>query len=221
MTAVQPNTLTMDKFFFILLSVAAIGLTSGTTKPDFSYKIYGNVANYFENENDLRTFFDFHKGDIVAEVGAGNGDNMFGFTIVADSVTFYVQDIDTNALSQKNFDKIVKHCKKLKKPLTNKFHRCIGTVTQTNLPDNTFDKILLISTFHEFTFMDEMMIDIYKKLKPTGQLYILEVHCLSHKNYTADETITMMKKYNFSLVKKDGKDINNSSGLYRTIFSKN
>lgn len=216
----------MDKKIFLLpFVVAAIGLTSETfmeTKPKFSYKTYGNVASFFENENDFITFFDFHKDDIIAEVGAGSGENMYGFTIVTDSITIYVQDINTNVLSQTNFDKVIKHCKKLKKPLTNKFYRCIGTEKSTNLPDNTFDKILLILTFHELNFMDEMMSDIYKKLKPTGQLYILDTHCFSkgHKNYTADETIEMMKKYNFHLVKKDGKDINNSSGLYRTVFKK-
>ncbi|MBI2969095.1 MAG: methyltransferase domain-containing protein [Bacteroidetes bacterium] len=212
----------MDKKLFILFLIALIGLTSATLNPKFSYKIYGNVANFFETENDFRNFFDFHTGDTIAEVGALHGENMYGFTIVTDSVTFYVQDIDSIALSQTNFDKVVKHCKKLKKPLTNKFYRCIGTAKQTNLPDNSFDKILLIMTFHEFTFMDEMMTDIYKKLKPAGQLYILETHCFTstHKNYTANETIEMMKKYNFSLLKKDGKDINNSSGLYRTVFKK-
>lgn len=216
----------MDKKLLILLFIAVIGLTSGITikiKSDFSYKIYGNVANYFESENDLLNFFQFHKGDIIAEVGAFDGENIGGFSILTDSITFYVQDIDSIYLTQKNFDKVIKRCKKYKKPMTNKFHLCIGTMRATNLPDNTFDKILLISTFHEFTFMDEMMTDIYKKLKPTGQLYILETHCFSkgHNNYTIDETAVMMKTYDFHLVKKDGKDINNSSGLYRAVFSKN
>ncbi|HLG33702.1 MAG TPA: methyltransferase domain-containing protein, partial [Bacteroidia bacterium] len=167
----------MNKKHLILLLISLIVLSSANYKPKYSYRTYGNVANYFENENDFRSYFDFHAGDIVAEVGAGNGENMFGFTLVADSIIFYVQDIDTNTLSQGNFDKVVKHCKKLKDPLTNKYYRCIGTEKQTNLPDNTFDKIFLISTFHEFTFMDEMFADIYKKLKPSGQLYILETRC--------------------------------------------
>lgn len=212
---------TMNKKLLILFFAVFIGLTSGT-KPKFECNAYGNVANYFESENDLKAFFDFHEGDMVAEVGAGNGGNMPGFSIVTDGVTFYVQDIDSIALSQTNFNKVVKQCKKIKKQSTNKFYRCIGTFTQTNLPDNSFDKILLISTFHEFTFMDEMMIDIRNKLKSSGQLYILEAHCftLTHKNYTASETVEMMKKYSFVLVKNDGKDVNNSSGMYRTVFKK-
>ena len=212
----------MDKKLLLLVLAAVIGLTSAFFKPKFSYKTYGNIASFFENENDFRSFFDFHKGDIVAEIGAGRGYNMYGFNIVADSVTFYVQDIDTNVLSTISFTKLIKHFQKLKKPQTNTFHRCIGTVSGTTLPDNSFDKIILVSAFHEFTFMYEMLTDIHKKLKPNGQLYILEAHCHApgHKNYTADQAIDLLKKHNFTLVKKDGRDINNSTGLYRTIFKK-
>jgi ubiquinone/menaquinone biosynthesis C-methylase UbiE len=210
----------MKKNLLLVLFVSLIGLTCTTVNPKYSDKVYGNVADFFENENAFCNFFDFHTGDIVAEVGAGYGRNIRGFSIVTDSNTFYIQDIDTNVLSQKNFIKIVKHCKKLKKPLTNKYYKCIGTEKQTNLPDNTFDKIILVAAFHEFTYKNEMMTDIYKKLKPTGQLYILEANCLSHKNYSADEIIGIIKKYNFSLVKKDVKVIKNCSGLYRIVFKK-
>jgi ubiquinone/menaquinone biosynthesis C-methylase UbiE len=212
----------MNKKLFLLLVVAFIGLTSATKKTDFSDKVYGNVANFFENEADMITFFDFHSGDVIAEVGAGYARNMCGFSIVADSVTLYMQDIDTTILTEKRFNQAVKCCKKYKNPMTNTFYKCIGTEKSTNLPDNSFDKIILISTFHEFVFFDEMMTDIYRKLKSKGQLYILEAHCFTqgHKNYTAEETIAMMKKYNFSLLKRDGKDLHRSSGMYRTIFNK-
>jgi ubiquinone/menaquinone biosynthesis C-methylase UbiE len=116
----------------------------------------------------------------------------------------------------------VTHCKKLRKTGTINYYRCVGKEKQSNLPDGVFDKIILASTFHEFTFMDEMINDIYKKLKPSGQLYILDAHCLTptHKSYTVDQTIEILKKHNFSLVKKETKDIHNSSGLYRTVFKK-
>ena len=211
----------MDKKVLFLLFIALFWLSSGIFKPRFSDKVYGNVANFFENKKDMSSFFDFHQGDLVAEVGAGYARNMCGFSMLADSMTLYMQDIDTNILSRKRFEHAIKHCHKFKSPMTNKFYRCIGTEKSTNLPDNTFDKIILISAFHEFTCISEMMNDIYGKLKTGGQLYILEAHCFSHKtNYTADETISMLKKYNFVLVKKDGKDLHGSSGLYRLIFKK-
>jgi ubiquinone/menaquinone biosynthesis C-methylase UbiE len=106
--------------------------------------------------------------------------------------------------------------------LTGKLNLCIGTEKSSNLPDATFDKLFLSATFHEFTFMDEMIADISRKLKKNGKLYILESTCLNkaHKNYTADETTAIMKKHNFRLVKKDGKDLNGATGLYRMVYAK-
>lgn len=212
----------MNKKLYILLVVAFFALTGATKKPDFSDKVYGNVANFFESEADMISFFDFHPGDVVAEVGAGYARNLCGFSLIADGVTLFMQDIDTTILTEKRFNQAVTCCNKHKNPMTNTFYKCIGTVKSTNLPDNSFDKIILISTFHEFIFFDEMMTDIYRKLKSNGQLYILEAHCFTqcHKNYTAEETIEMMKKYDFSLVKRDVKDLHRSTGLYPTIFNK-
>lgn len=218
----------MNTKTFILIIVTFFVFTSAKQhqaepKPVFSYKVYGNIASYFENENDLLSFFEFKKDDVVAEVGAGDGQNIGGLSLLTDSITFYVQDINAVRLTQKNVDKVMKRCKKFKTPITNTFHLQIGTEKATLLPDDTFDKIMLIATFHEFTYMDEMITDIKKKLKPNGKLYILESHCFSkqHINYTANETITLLKKHGFSLIKKDGKDLNNSSGLYRAVFGKN
>lgn len=212
------RTLTAFLFAFFVL-------TSGTyikTKPVFSYKVYGNIANYFENENDLLSFFEFNKNDVVAEVGAYNGQNIAGLSILTDSITFYAQDINAISLNPKSFNKAIKHSYKYKKTLTNKFNLCIGTEKATNLPDGAFDKIFLSSTFHEFTFMDEMISDLKRKLKQNGKLYILESQCLnkSHKNYTADETTELMKKHNFHLVKREEKNLNGSAGLYKIVYAK-
>ncbi|HEY1040141.1 MAG TPA: methyltransferase domain-containing protein, partial [Bacteroidia bacterium] len=191
-------------------------------KPAFSYKIYGNIANYFENETDLVDFFEFQKGQQVAEVGTGNGHNIAGFSLISDSISFYAQDIDIKALNEKSFAKALDKVKKYKSSNTCTFKLCIGTEKATNLPVASFDKIILSASFHEFTFIDEMLSDIYKKLKPGGKLYVVESKCLAktHKNYTSEEVIGFAEKNRFKLAKKDGKDLNGSSGLYRLIFSK-
>lgn len=213
------------KHLFITL-IAFLTLTSGTyqdSKPDFSFKTYGNIANYFENENDLLHFFEFKKRDVVSEIGAGDGQNIAGLSLLTDSITFYVQDINAKTLNEKSFNKIIAKCEKYKKPLTNTYKLLIGTEKASLLPDNSFDKILLSATFHEFTFMDEMISDIYKKLKSGGKLYILESECLNkdHKNYSAEQTAAILQKHNFSLLKKDGKNLNGATGLFRLIYTKN
>jgi ubiquinone/menaquinone biosynthesis C-methylase UbiE len=211
----------MKGFLFTVLLLASF-MVFPQKKPVFSYKVYGNIANYFENESDLLTYFDFKKGNWVAEVGAYKGENLGGLSLLTDSITFYAEDINSNSLNEASLNKIIRQYKKYKNPPTCQFKLCIGDEKTTMLPDNTFDKILLSATFHEFTFMDEMMADIYKKLKPGGKLYILESHCFTktHKNYTAEEAIAIAEKFNFKLLKKDGKDLNGGSGLYRLVFYK-
>ncbi len=204
----------------LLLVVSGSIIYAQKSKSAFSYKIYGNVANYFENENDLLTFFDFKKGDQVAEIGAADGQNIVGFSLLTDSIRFYVQDIDPTAMNERNFNKLLKRSAKYKSSAKHSFHLCLGTETSSLLPDNSFDKILLIATFHEFTYMTEMLNDIGKKLKEDGKVYILESRCLAHKNYSVIETTTILEKHGFKLLKTDGKDLNGGEGVYRSIFGK-
>lgn len=105
---------------------------------------------------------------------------------------------------------------------TSEFQLCIGTEKSTNLPDATFDKIIMLSAFHEFTYMDEMITDISKILKPEGKIYIVDAFCSEngHVNYTSDEVILKMKKHGFTLEKLQGTNKSNSNGLYKAIFKK-
>jgi ubiquinone/menaquinone biosynthesis C-methylase UbiE len=198
------------------------GFTLQKEKPAFSYKTYGNIANFFENENDLQTFFELRKGDVVAEVGANDGQNIAGLALLTDSVTFYAQDINSKSLNQKSFNKLLDKTRRHKNPLGSTFHLVVGTEKSSNLPSNTFDKIILSATFHEFTYMNEMLKDLYDKLKPGGKLYILESHCFNktHTNYSAEEATAMVEKHNYVLLKKDAKDLNGATGLYRLILAK-
>lgn len=213
----------MHKKAFVLLLILASAFTASAQKTVFSYEVYGNIANYFENENELLSFFNFRKGDVVAEIGAGNGKNIAGLSIlVNDSLSFYVQDIDKTRLTHEKFRRIITRAKQHKKPLNHRYTLHIGTEKSTGLPDGIFDKILLVSTLHEFTYMDEMMTDIYRKLKTGGQLYILESHCRAkgHKNCTLNETQAIMERNGFSLVKSESKDLNGGTGMYRAVFRK-
>lgn len=213
----------MDKKIIIFLLLSIFVMNGSSRGPRWNYKVYGNVANFFENKSDFLNFFDFHKGDVIAEVGTGYGENIGGFSLLADSLDLWAQDIDTSLLNKARFSKVIKYCEKYKKPLNCSFHLCIGTEKCTNLPDSTFDKIILVSAFHEFGYIDEMMTDIYRKLNAGGKLYILEAHCYTkgHKNYSFEETVEMLKRNHFKLVKKDGKNLHRSSDLVRMIFVKN
>lgn len=214
----------MNRLLIILfLPTFALGQISPAKEIPFSYKSFLNLVNYFDSKKEVIEFFDFKKGDIVADIGAGEGKYEGAFSLLFDSINYFVQDIDKKTLTQDKLNKVVKHYSSLKGvPQTNKFQLCIGTEKSTNLPEAMFDKIIMLSSFHEFTFMDEMIADISKKLKPDGKVYIVDAFCSEkgHVNYTSNEVILKMKKHGFILVKLQGSNKNNSSGLYKAIFKK-
>ncbi len=208
---------------FLLLTVWTSCVINNYDCKRPSFKHFGQIAYFFETKKDMEDFFDFKKHDFVAEVGAAEGLNILDLTLLADSVTFYLQDIDSLTLSSETIKKIKNRTKKLKKPLTNNYLRTIGTPKSTNLPDNMFDKIILVMTFHEFEHMEEMLTDLYNKLKPSGKLYILEARCFleGHQYFDRDTLAKILINSNFKIEKIEGDDLYRSKDLYRTIFSKN
>lgn len=187
----------------------------------FSYKDFLNLANFFDSKQEVMHFFDFKAGDVIADVGAGSGKYEGAFSLLYDSLSFYIQDIDRAILNQAALDKMVSHYTKLKgKPLENIFQLCLGTEKSSGLPDASFDKILILSAFHEFTFMDEMIDDLSKKLKPGGKVYIMDASCYAknHVNYKAEEVISKMKAHGFSLQSMDDTNKHGSEGMYKAVF---
>lgn len=184
----------------------------------FSYKTYGNVANYFGSAEEMKSFFDFRRGEVIAEVGAGRGGNVGGFGLLSDSCVFYVQDIDPRVMNQPIWNNVYKKCKKAGMSSKHQFHLVLGDFDRTLLPEASFDKIIMVSAFHEFTYMDEMIADIKSKLKTGGRVYILETKCLVHPYYTPENTIDRMKKHGFSMLQRIETQRNGSEGLYILSF---
>jgi ubiquinone/menaquinone biosynthesis C-methylase UbiE len=201
-------------FLFMLVNLAQVQSQS------FSYKTYGNVANYFGSAAEMKSFFDFRNGEVIAEVGAGDGENVGGFGLVSDSCTFYVQDIDTKILVEENWDKIIRKYKKAGMSSKHQFHLVVGDEKSTHLPGGIFDKIIMISAFHEFTYMDEMIADIKSKLKTGGRVFILETECIApgHHYYTPESTIERMAAQGFTMMQRIETPHNGSKGLYLLSF---
>jgi len=117
---------------------------------------------------------DFKKGEIIADIGAGNGYLEGMLSILFDSLTFYIQDIDTSICNQLSVNKVVDFYRNLKKtPFTSKFIAVNGTDSTTNLPDNTFDKILMIYTYPYIKKPKLFILDVKKKLKNDGLFYVV------------------------------------------------
>lgn len=167
----------------------------------------------FETKNQLKDFIDLKKGDIVTEIGAGDGINIGVMSMIYDSVTFVAQDINIKVLNDKTYNKIIKKYSKCRQtPQTNTFEKVIGTMTSSNLPDYKFDELFIINSFHDFDKQDEMLDDIYKKLKPNGRFILLEGFSFPndtqicpdygpHILHTLDSELTRFEKHGFYLTK--------------------
>jgi ubiquinone/menaquinone biosynthesis C-methylase UbiE len=194
-------------FLFAHLSLPGFSQNCGY----YTNKNFGSYYQEFASQPDLMRFMDIQRGDVIADVGSSDGEYSLALASLYDDVTVYVEDVDPKDLNQKKLDSYKASFEKKKgRPETNQFHLTIGTYTCTNLPDNAFDKILLVTSFHEFTYMDEMLNDLYKKLKEGGKLYILEafstkekvIHCdEGHKGYRIDEVRELLEKHGFYMTK--------------------
>lgn len=111
--------------------------------------------------------------------------------------------------------------------MTSPYKLVVGTETATNLPDHLFDKILIINSFHEFTYQKEMLRDIAKKLKPGGILYIDEalarksgeLHSVCNKRiYVDEELINILKENGYEYIDGDVRSFRKSKPV-RKIFA--
>lgn len=174
---------------------------------------YGTPFTYEECTTDVKhTFeeFELKKGDIVADIGAGNGYLEGAFAVISDSITFFIQDINKRYLNQEEFEKVTKYYTKLKgRSFTNKHILCMGTRKKTNLPDSMFDKIITNLVFHELKFPNVMIEDIKRKMKHEGKLFISDVFSSNRKTrfalgcnlkaYTVKQVIDIMNKHGLYL----------------------
>jgi SAM-dependent methyltransferase len=145
--------------------------------PVFSQK---KVERIFQ---PIVSYLDIQPGDVFADVGASSGYYDVMMASLLDSVTFYIQDIDTDCLNEQEFTTILNYYSLQKGKRidnSNKFHLVIGEVDRTNLPDDTFDIIYSNATYHLLDSPDKLIRDIHGKLKSDGYLYVRD-------NFSTDE----------------------------------
>ena len=160
-------------------------------------------------QKSLKTY-QFKPYEIIASVGASGGVWEIWFASQVDNLTFYLQDIYPLNCNQEEIDYGIKYYEKLlNKPIIGQFIPIIGNHYQTNLPLIFFDKILIINSLHEFLFVNEILQDIKKCLKPSGKLFIEEqmakksgeIHEGCGKRlFTQDELINCLAENGFEMV---------------------
>jgi len=154
--------------------------------------------------------YDFHAGQTVASIGAQCANWEAAFAASTDSITFYLEDIDSAFLNHKQVAFAWDYYSKLRsKPMDCDYKIVIGDEKSTHLPESVFDKVIIINSFHEFTEQGQMLEDLHHKLKTGGILYIEEqlaqksgeIHAGCKKRiYTDDELIAIVEKKGYRYV---------------------
>lgn len=177
----------------------------------------GHCGMYYTTMDDLvkqkekeLLFYNFKSGQTVGSVGAQCCHWEAAYAAASDGISFYLEDIDSAYFNQRQAEFAWNYYSDLRqKPMTSSYKLVLGTEKTTNLPANTFDKILIINSFHEFTYQKEMLKDIAEKLKPGGILYIDEAlarksgerHGICNKRiYLDSELIDILKQNGYEYV---------------------
>jgi ubiquinone/menaquinone biosynthesis C-methylase UbiE len=108
-----------------------------------------------------------HPGEAAADIGAGTGYLSWRMAkIVGDKGRVYCVDIQ-----QEMLDLLAQ---KMAEHHTTNFQSVLGTVTDTHLPTNSVDVVLLVDVYHEFDHPYEMMQSLVRALKPGGRIVWVE-----------------------------------------------
>ena len=167
---------------------------SRNPKRPFRYGYPYDKAECLHHYSQLSEIYNLHEGDVIADVGAASGWVDGALSVICDSITFYVEDIDTDYLNEDQFNRVITHFNEVRgTPQTNVLHYVIGTKTKTRLPDATFDKIIIDNAFHEIRKPGRILKDLRKKLKPHGILIIYDEFSNPNFNRWADGCDTKVK----------------------------
>jgi|SRR6185369_5758000 len=189
---------------------------------------YKNIETLYKQQGAAIDFYHFQSGQTIASIGAQCCHWEAAYAAASDSLDFWLEDIDSSSFNEQQASFAWNYYVSLRgKPMTSNYHLVLGDEKKTNLPNQTFDKILIINSFHEFSYQKEMLADIRKKLKPGGILYIDEalarksgdLHGVCKKPiYLSDELIAILKANGFEYV--DGLDMKfRKSKPVRKIFA--
>jgi ubiquinone/menaquinone biosynthesis C-methylase UbiE len=175
---------TVRKYYFCFLclfSICQIGCDSIKTikKINREKEINTTKSNNYSVEECRILYEQFiknigiDKGYVIADIGAAWAYKDFAMSVLTDSVSYYIQDIKSQYIDEKELIKTASYYPNINnKPSTNSFRLIIGDERKTNLPDSCFDVIMLNNSLHEFTYVNDMIKDISRKLKSKGKVVV-------------------------------------------------
>ena len=167
---------------------------------------------------NYRGFYNFQKTETIASVGAGSGVREIIYSMMADSLTIHLQDIDPVCLQPERLSLTIRQLYQIGGRTCSAFFIPVrGSEQETGLPSRFFDKIIIENSLHEFTHSNEMLVSIRGNLKKNGYLFIGELiarrkgqkHQGCHRPLFTEEALLQLMDLNgFRFVEKTVLDPN-------------
>lgn len=119
-----------------------------------------------EFPNRVIQALELEASDVVADIGAGTGYFTFRFSPFVSEGLVLAVDIQEDMLDIIN-ERITSEQVANVEPI-------LGTITNPNLPADSVDLAIIISSYHEFSNPREMMENIVTALRPGGRFVLVE-----------------------------------------------
>jgi ubiquinone/menaquinone biosynthesis C-methylase UbiE len=120
----------------------------------------------------IASYLDLNKGDTLADIGSGFGYTMVRLGHYLPDVTFYEEDILIPPFPKLFYKSAIK--KSCSSVDIHAFKFFEGTKTTTKFKNQSFNKVLIALSVHEFAYKEKMMLDVKRIMRKNARLYVLE-----------------------------------------------
>jgi SAM-dependent methyltransferase len=129
--------------------------------------------------------FGLKKHDTVVSIGVGSGWREFMLSMYTDSITFYLEDIDTSCVTHDKINnKYLPYYNAFRgSGITNSFIPAIGNDTAIFIKNAVANDILIINVYHHFSDDIAIVKESKRILRRGGKLFIDE-HVLRRNKYS-------------------------------------
>jgi ubiquinone/menaquinone biosynthesis C-methylase UbiE len=119
-----------------------------------------------EQPNAAIAALDLKPTDVVADIGAGTGYFSFRISQRVPEGKVFAVDVQPEMIE-------ILNGLKQEKGIAN-VEPILGGVADPNLPPESVNLAIMVDAYHEFEYPKEMMQELFKALKPGGQVVLLE-----------------------------------------------